>query len=48
MRTNITDNGLVKYTAYYYFRRLVLACTVVWLGHVLVIQFFIFTMSSVF
>ena len=37
MRTDLTDNSLIKYSVYYYLRRLVLACTVVWLGHVLVI-----------
>ena len=44
MRTNIGGNGLIKVVTYYYFRRIVLAATVVMLGHVLVIQFFIFVM----
>ena len=44
MRTNIEGNGLIKVVTYYYFRRIVLAATVVMLGHVLVIQFFIFVM----
>ena len=48
IRTNIDGNGLIKYVSSYYIRRLVLAATVVMLGHVLVIQFFIFVMTSIF
>ena len=48
MRTNISGSGLIKYISYYYIRRLALATTVVMLGHVLVIQFFIFIMTSIF
>jgi len=48
MRTDFTDNSLVQYVCYYYLRRIVLAMTVVLLDDVLVIQFFIFIMSSIF
>jgi len=48
MRTDFTDNSLVKFVCYYYCRRIALAITVVMLDDVLVIQFFIFIMTSVF
>ncbi len=48
MRTDIKGNGLIKYVTYYYIRRFVLAITVVMMGQLLVAQFFIFIMTSIF